>query len=85
MMKIKDLFNYLYILIGVPFLFLVIITSRGFTEIKTLLLAILIVIAFIETILIKKSINKSFTYFIFIFVIYFIFSLLLGIFNGFPF
>ena len=84
-MKIKDLFNYLYILIGVPFLFLVIITSRGFTEIKTLLLAILIVIAFIETILIKKSINKSFTYFIFIFVIYFIFSLLLGIFNGFPF
>ena len=84
-MKIKDLFNYLYILIGVPFLFLVIITSRGFTEIKTLLLAILIVIAFIETILIKKSINKSFTYFIFIFVIYFTFSLLFGIFNGFPF
>lgn len=75
------IFDYLYVVIGVPLIFLTIITSRDYTMIKTILLILLSGIAFIE-ILLKKRINKKMFLYICAFILYFSASLLIGILLG---
>lgn len=89
MIKIRkkniDVFEMLYLLIGIPWLFLVIVTSQQLTLIKTILLAILVIVSCIEILTYKKKISLKEIIFLLIFVLYFLLNLLLGIANGYKF
>lgn len=84
-MKIIRLWDVLYLIVGIPFLFFNIVTSRAFTELKTILLAILVIIAVIEMIAGKIKVNRKVFIYIIIFLIFYICSLFYGIFNGYEF
>lgn len=86
-MKIKffDFFDFLYIIIGVPWLFMMIATSRGFTSIKLGLLVVLGIIVLFENIMRRVKINKKVLLFTFLFVSYYMLSLEYGIINGYKF
>ena len=84
-MKIKSSFDILYILIGIPWIFMMIATSRGFTRIKTVLLLCLSIVAFLEFICEKKRIIKKEFVYLVIFLEYYLFSLIIGVFSGYEF
>ena len=86
-MKIKffDFFDFLYIIIGVPWLFMMIATSRGFTSIKLGLLVVLGIIVLFENIMRRVKINKKVLLFTFLFVSYYMLSLEYGIISGYKF
>ena len=81
MLKVSKVFNYLYLLIGVPWLFFMIVTSRRFTLFKTILLIILTLVCLLEMLIYNKSFCKKQFIFIVIFVTYFTISLMYGIFR----
>lgn len=84
-------FDCLYIIIGVPFFFLNISTSRTFSITKSVLLLCLCLLACIELALLavndhhSASFKKKHIAYVITFVGYFTFSLLWGIVNGYPF
>lgn len=82
-MKKINIFDYLYMIIGIPWLFFMIITSGSFTILKTVLLIMLSLISIIEILVCNKKLPKKITNYIIIFIIYFSFSIVLGIYNGF--
>lgn len=84
-MDLESIFNKIYIFLGIPWLFLMIVTSRGYTSIKTLLLGLLILVAFIEFVARKKCVNKNVLIFLIIFILYYFLSLVWGIMNNYPF
>lgn len=84
-MKISKIYNYAYILIGIPWLFLMIITSRGFTGIKTAFLVTLFGIALSEMIFCRLKMTKNHLLYLVIFITYFFLNLLWGIYRGFNF
>ncbi|MBR3163489.1 MAG: hypothetical protein IKF17_05275 [Clostridia bacterium] len=88
MLKLKkvNIFDVLYIMIGCPWLFYMIMTSRSHTVIKTILLFSLVMICVTEIIIKKKALFKR-DYFIYtaFFIIYFSVSLMHGIISGYEF
>lgn len=83
-MKVSRICEFIYMIVGIPWLFMMIITSRGFTGIKMALLAILIITAVAEIIIVKIKLNKRVLIYLVIFISYYALSLLWGIYNGFP-
>ena len=84
-MKIKSSFDILYIFIGIPWIFMMIATSRGFTVIKTGMLVILSIVAFMEFLEKRKRFFiKEFSYLL-LFLGYYSISLFLGIMSGYEF
>lgn len=73
------IFNRLYAVIGIPWLFFVIFTSGSFTAIKISLLVILMIISVVDINIEKIKLNNRHTVFIIIFVLYCLFSLVLGL------
>lgn len=84
-MLAKELFNRFYLFFGIPWLFLVIFTSGSFTAVKVILLALLMVTGFVEMINRKLPVNRNYWGYTWLFVGYSVFSLTLGILNGFEF
>ncbi len=84
-MKSIKLFDSLYKLIGIPTLFMIAVTSRGFTEIKIGLLLVLAIVSFLELSVTRKGVNRGFFIYICIFITYMMGSLLWGIVNGYEF
>lgn len=78
-------FDLLYIIVGLPWLFLMVITSRGFTSIKMSLLIILGIIAIFELIGNKKGIPLNWFILTLIMIVYFTISLFIGLLNGYKF
>lgn len=85
MRKKLDIFDKLYFLIGLPWLFLMLYTSRMYTEIKVVMLVVLFSIAYFEIISKKIKLNRRCCYFVVVFVLYSILSLLYGILLGYEF
>ena len=81
----RNIFDNLYVVIGIPCLFMMMVTSRGFTNIKTTLLGATIIISVLEIIITHSRFNKRDFFYLFGFIIYYMFSLLWGIIGGYPF
>ena len=81
----RNIFDNLYVVIGIPCLFMMMVTSRGFTNIKTTLLVATIIISVLEIIITHSRFNKRDFFYLFGFIIYYMFSLLWGIIGGYPF
>ena len=77
--------NYFYIIVGLPWLFLMLFTSGSYTEVKAILMGMLLVMSILEVIICRIPINVTHLKFVTIFGAYFLLSLLIGIINGFPF
>lgn len=80
-----DLFDYIYIIIGTPWLFLMLFTSRMYTEVKIALLAILMTVCFSEITIKKINFPRKETGFIIFFMIFCLLSLLWGCIQGYEF
>lgn len=78
-----NLRNIWVFLCGVPCLFMLIVTSRGFTIIKTVLLALTTLSCFGSIFIRNSKIKKNHFYFVMFFVFYFMMSLILGMIKGF--
>lgn len=85
MSNISSVFNRLYFIVGLPWLCLVIFTSRALTEVKILLLAILMIISVADIFAERIKINASYLRFITMFIAYSLFSLLVGLCNSYEF
>ena len=86
MLKEKfDLFDYLYIIFGVPWFFLMVMSSGLFSTIKIVLLGILFIVSLWEALLKRVGFNKKEFFYIMIFIIYFFITIVIGILNGFEF
>ncbi|MCM1138663.1 MAG: hypothetical protein NC453_08845 [Muribaculum sp.] len=85
MTNISSLFNRLYFIVGVPWLCLVIFTSRTLTDVKIILLVILMAFSFVDILVEKIKINIYHLGFVIIFLIYSMFSLLIGLCNNYEF
>ena len=72
-------------LIGIPWFFLAIFTSRMYTEIKIVLLAIIMLFCFLEKMVYGISFKPAYVKYVFCFILYCTFSLLIGILNGYEF
>jgi hypothetical protein len=79
------LFDRLYFLIGVPWLALMLLTSGSLTEIKTVLLIILMIISLFELSSRRIVIDSKQKIFVFVFCLYMMMSLSLGIILGYEF
>ena len=77
-----DVFIYI---VGIPCLFMMIITSRGFTQIKIVLLLLFSFICFIDVVLNRSSIMICHIRYVLVFMTYFMLSLIFGIVNGYEF
>lgn len=82
LIKKTDIFDCLYLFIGLPWLFFMLFTSRMYTEIKTVMLALLAIIAYSELLSNKIRFEKKDVKFVSIFILYIILSLLYGILMG---
>jgi len=80
-----SLADFFYLVIGVPWLFLMLFTSGSYTEVKGLFMIILLLVAVMEIIVFRIPIKSSQLKFVILFVTYFFLSLLVGIINGYPF
>lgn len=78
-------FDKLYILLGLPWLFLVIFTSRMYTEIKIGLLAALMFLCVLEILGRGIRIESTYRKFVITFMFYCTLSLCVGILGGYPF
>ena len=75
----------LYILIGLPWLFLMIMSSRMFSTQKIILVLMLFALTLLEVLFRHIRINKKIFVFVFTFVLYYFVSLAIGIANGYKF
>ena len=75
-------YEILYILIGMPWLFLMLFTSRMYTEVKMALLGVLIVFSVIAIVQKRLRMNSSHKKFVAIFITYILLSLVWGILLG---
>lgn len=80
-----DSFDKFYFIIGLPWLFLMLFTSRMYTEIKTVMLGVLVVIGFLEFLQKKMKTNYNHIRYVLFFVLYSLISLLYGILAGYDF
>lgn len=86
MIKIqKRIFDYIYIILGLPWLILVMAYARGHTSIKILGLLILLVVALMEIAIYKVEIKTKYIVTILAFICICISSLLLGVMSGYKF
>lgn len=86
-MKMKFVLSWdmLLYIIWTPALFFMVVTSRGFTLLKTVLLLLMTALCFLNILLKRKLLKRSQINYVLIFVVYFSFSLALGIMNGYEF
>lgn len=84
-MKKRKIYDFLYIIIGLPWFFLMLFSSNLYTGIKVSLLGALIVICVGEILGRHLPFKKKYLKFVSFFIIYALFSLSLGIFNGYEF
>lgn len=86
-MRVKkyEIFNFIYIIIGVPLLFFMIMSSRMLSGFKIVLLILFILMSALEILTSGIKINKNQLIYILIFVGYFMLSLFWGILNGYEF
>ena len=80
-----NIFDFLYLIIGVPWIFLMIMSVRLFSDVKMYFLIALLFVLFIDFIVNVKKINKAILAFTFIFITYFFISLIIGIYSGYDF
>lgn len=82
---ILSLFDVMYIIIGLPWLFLMLFTSRSLTAVKTGMLILLVLVCLTEIIFKKINCNaKQFGYVV-LFAFFALFEILIGILNGYSF
>lgn len=78
-----NIFNTLYIFVGVPWLVLMLMFPSTFTEIKYILIIMLIFLSIVEIIIKNKKLNSNLIKGISVWLFYFSFSLIVGVLNGF--
>ena len=81
----EKLLDLLYLIIGTAALFFMIVTSRNYTALKTILLIGLCGISLLEMILIRKTYDKRELIYLGVFLAYYLLSLIWGIAGGFRF
>lgn len=84
-MRIKKLYDYLYLMIGLPWFFLMLFSSNLYTGLKVALLGILILLCSCEILVRNLLFNRKHLQFVFFFIVYALFSLVIGIINGYEF
>lgn len=80
-----SLFDISYCLIGVPWLFLMLFTSRSLTEVKTAMLLLLVVVCILEICFKRISCNPKQFGFVVLFVTFAFFEIVVGLLNGYEF
>lgn len=78
-------FNLIYKIIGLPWLFLMLFTSRMYSEVKVIMLILLMFVCLCEIALKHYRITAKYKRYVVLFVIFSVISLIIGEINGFSF
>lgn len=84
-MKIRRIYDFLYVLVGLPWFFLMLFSSNLYTGLKVSLLGVLMLICVSEIIRRHLPFKKKYLKFVLFFAGYALLSLALGLFNGYEF
>ncbi|MBR0395482.1 MAG: hypothetical protein IJI63_03100 [Clostridiales bacterium] len=83
--NVNSIDDIILLILGLPTFFMMIVTSRGFTVIKIVLLVLFTLICLWQAILRRAKIKYNYFIYIFSFVTYFLLSLIYGIIQGYKF